>query len=185
MANSRHCSDIIYWHSISFAGIAQSPVKSDSIKLVPNALPLIQIPEYGQKTRRLINQTEVLMSQDEELNEITEEIDEILVRMDEKIKILGDSSKVFNQDLLNKEERELSLLYQQLSQNKNKVQNIIDEQQQKSLDIDLNYKMWQLTMDSIHKKIDHSQINRRSGYKPGKYKIRCRKFSCFIKYCLI
>ena len=139
------------------AGIAQSPVKSDSIEIVPNALPLIQIPEYGQKTRRLINQTEVLMSQDEELNEITEEIDEILVRMDEKNKILGDSSKVFNQDLLNREERELSLLYQQLSQNKNKVQIIIDEQQQKSLDIDLNYKMWQLTMDSIHKTIDHSK----------------------------
>lgn len=138
-------------------GITQSTIIDDSLNISPHALPLYQIPEYGQKTLQLINLTEVLISQHEELNEINEEVDEILIRMDEKNKTLGDSSKVFNQDQLNKEERELSLLYQQLSQDKNKVQNIIDEQQQKSYDVDFDYKMWQLTMDSIHKPIENSQ----------------------------
>ena len=102
---------------IPYFGTAQDKnQKNDSVEPKISALSLVQIPEFGKKTRKLIDNIQVKITEDENLDEISLGIKDVIVTLDNKHKELNDTLKIFQLDRLDKESRELSLINQRVTE---------------------------------------------------------------------
>lgn len=125
----------------------QDPAKVD--KPILKALSVVQIPDFGQQTRNLINEVQQKINDTISFKKISYGVNEVSSILDIKYKDVSDSLAPLKLDRLSKEVRELSLLTQRINQWKNKIQDF----HHYGIRYDsLTYnklKIWQLTLDSI------------------------------------
>lgn len=129
--------------------LSQSTTSSVSNQLAQKALSLVEIPDYGKQTRKLINDIELRTKDTKTFDEVSLGIDDILNVLDQKTALLSDTINQFDIDRLEKEERELSLVNQRIIQWKTAIQEINRDSQSKDSSAKVLLNAWQLTLDSI------------------------------------
>lgn len=125
----------------------------DSLKTEQQVLLINQIPEAGRYTGQLINQAESFIAQNKNLSVIPDEVENMFILLNENLELLGDSTRPFNREQLNKKERELDLMNQQLDRWQLNTQQINKERTKKTAAIDSILVIWQHTYDSLHRSI--------------------------------
>jgi hypothetical protein len=143
------CVVILFTLQLPFYGLAQT---RDSVLVIEPAirsLDVAQIPEFAQKTRKLISDIQRITSSDKDLTEISHGTLEVLNILNEKDSLLSDSLKLYRMDQLDQEDRQLSLLDVRLTQWKYSIEDMIHDGREKdSMAVNV-IGVWQLTLDSI------------------------------------
>ena len=135
---------------IPFNGSAQTMDSVLVIKPETQSLDVAQIPEFAQKTRKLIIDIQRKTTTNEDLMEISAGISEVLNILAEKDTLLSDSLNQYRLDHFDKEDRQLSLLKVRLKQWKTTIEDITrDGLENDSIALSM-IKVWQITLDTIN-----------------------------------
>lgn len=135
--------------------ITQKLSSEDSLQIVPQALELNQIPDFGKRTRKLINDIQEIIDKNESLDEIMPGVDGVVEILDKKETFLRDSLMVYRLDRLQKEDRELSLLGQRVNKWKESIEGVWDEISEKDSIANSIIDIWQITLDTLNLEDDH------------------------------
>ena len=63
---------------INFEALSQTTASNDSTKVIPKAIPLSQISDFGKKTRAVVNSAQSLIAKTDEPTSITEKLNQYL-----------------------------------------------------------------------------------------------------------
>ncbi len=112
-------------------------------------LDIMQIPDFGRDTRSLISDIQNIVNDTEKLNAILPGLNDVLVVLSKKDSALMDTLNLFRLDALDKEERELELFNQRVTQWKEVILDYSNLGQNKDSVATSMINIWQSTLDSI------------------------------------
>ena len=113
-------------------------------------MDLPQIPEFARKTRKLINDIQLYDADGESLKEISTGVARVLQVLDDKYIMLSDTLTKLRLDRLEKEDREVSLLNERLTQWKTTLDESFNDGQIKDSTASAMTRVWQITLDTIN-----------------------------------
>ncbi len=153
--------------SVPFISIAQTKVQSDSIPKVqePKALELSQIPDYGNRTRNLINNVQSIIDNKKIIGEISPGIKEVLNTLDGKLLEINDTIVIFRLEQLNKSERELALFNERIVPWKSTIETIYKDCETKDSLIDSMSVVWELTLKADKLNGNDTSVDLKSAVK--------------------
>ena len=131
---------------IPFSSIAQTEAKFDSIPQEPKAIGMSQIPDYGNRTRTLINNVQSIVNNNKVVEEISPGIKDVLKILDNKLLEINDTIVSFRLGQLNKTEREIALFNERINPWKSAIENIYKDCGTKDSLINTMSQVWELTL---------------------------------------
>jgi len=145
--------------------------QSDSLKTEIRPLEMVQIPDFGKNSMDLMKDIRLIVDNHEKLDNILPGLEDVLAILDKKDSVLIDTLNIYRLDDLDKEDRELSLLNQRITQWKTTIQNYKQIGQNKDSVASLMSNIWQLTIDSIDTSEKHTAANKSKTEKSGDIKM--------------
>jgi small-conductance mechanosensitive channel len=146
--------------------VAQEKVKTDSMPAEPQALKMADIPDFGNRTRTVINDVQSIANNKKVIDEISPGIKEVLNLLDNKLLQLNDTIVTFRLEGLDKAKRELALFNERITPWKRTIENIRkDCADNDSLIVSMS-EVWRLTLKSLAVNATNSKSDENNKERP-------------------
>lgn len=134
---------------LSFFSSAQNDNKSDSVKSKVTALELINIPDFGNQTRNLIDDIQVLVADKKNPDVVFSEIKNVISLLNEKQVALDDTLVKLQLDQLVKEKSELLIIEERIASGNVRIEEILNQAHTYDSTALAMVEIWQVTLNSV------------------------------------
>ena len=141
---------------------AQDITPADSLTPALRALTTLEIPDYAQSSREIINQVNDVLNEEETLSESLSDVGETESQIQQKITLSDSTEEFIRLDRLNEEKRALDNIEEKLNRWETDINEWLEKAAPLLNNIDTSLLVWKLTQDSLQVRQTPQEVNQDS-----------------------